>query len=70
MWDYVKFALVLIIVASASVVVMETGIHFGWWGDYYLTGIGVYSFILFAFLTTMEILDWFKWNRIVIKKVE
>ena len=32
--------------------------------DFYLTGILINSFSFFAFITVMEILDWFKWNKI------
>lgn len=64
MRDYINFLVVVLLCGSFSFFLMEAGIYYEWWSDFYLTGILINSFSFFAFITVMEILDWFKWNKI------
>jgi hypothetical protein len=64
MRDYINFLVVVLLCGSFSFFLMELGMYYEWWSDFYLTGILINSFSFFAFITVMEILDWFKWNKI------
>lgn len=67
MRDYINFLIVVLLCGSFSFFLMEMGIYYEWWSDFYLTGILINSLSFFGLITVMEIRDWLKYNRISVE---